>query len=198
MPLDAFLDLSPKVTGESAVASHKGWIELTSFEYGIGDSGGGPTDISEDLAQAQDEDERRKLLASAQQSREGKFKSVTFSKYVDRASPQLFKFCALYNTSDKAGTAQLPEAVVHLCRYTGKADTKNFVTYGSLQFENCNIQSITIKVQENGVTSEDIQMSYDKVSFVYNETASTGSATGSKTRFAWDVQLNTEWSGAPS
>jgi type VI protein secretion system component Hcp len=197
MPLDAFLDLSPKVTGESTVASHKGWIELTSFEYGIGDSGGAPEDISEELAQA-DEDERRKILASAQRGREGKFKSVTFSKYVDRASPQLFKFCALYNTAEKAGVAQLPKAVVHLCRYTGKADTKNFVTYGSLQFENCNIQTITIKVSDNGVTSEDIQMSYDKVSFVYNETGSGGGTTGSKTRFAWDVQLNKEWSGAPT
>lgn len=198
MSLDAFLDLRPQITGECTVASHKAWIELTAFEYGLGDASG-PEDLAEQIEEAEGDPQKiKELLSGRQKQKEGKFRSVSFSKFVDRASPLLFKFCALYNTADKAGTPLLPKAIVHLCRYAGQKDQSNYVTYGQLQFEGCNIQSVTLRVGDNGVTTEDVQMSYEKVSFIYTETAEGGGAKASaKTRFSWDVHLNKEWSGAP-
>jgi type VI protein secretion system component Hcp len=195
MPLDAYLDLRPQITGESTAANHEGWIELTEFTYGLGDTSSDAGDIAEELAQEKTDEGRERILRDFKRSSQGKFRSVAFSKLIDKASPLLFKFCALSSTAPKAGSPLLPKAVVHLCRFTGRDQSKNYVTYARLHFEQCNISSISLRVADEGHTTEDIEMSYEKVAFIYNEIAQ--GSKGGETRFGWEVTENKEWAGPP-
>jgi type VI protein secretion system component Hcp len=193
MSLDAYLDLRPQIAGESTAANHEGWIELTEFEYGLGDTGSSASDVAEELAQVKTDEEKAQILKEFRRSSQGKFRSVSFGKHISKASPLLFKFCALSSTAQKAGTTLLPKAVVHLCRFTGRDQAKNYVTYARMQFEQCNITSITLRVSDEGQTTEAIEMSYEKVAFIYNEIAQ--GSKGGETRFGWEVAENKEWAG---
>jgi type VI protein secretion system component Hcp len=193
MPLDAYLDLRPQITGESTAANHEGWIELTEFTYGLGDTSSDAGDIAEELAQEKTEEGKAQILRDFKRSSQGKFRSASFSKNIDKSSPLLFKFCALSSTAQKAGATLLPKAVVHLCRFTGRDQAKNYVTYARLHFEDCNIRSVSLRVSDEGQTTEEVEMSYEKVAFIYNE-ISQGSK-GGETRFGWEVAENKEWAG---
>ena len=175
MATDYLLEIDG-IKGESQDEKHKDKIEVHSFSWGVDNSsnvgvgGGGGTG-------------------------KASFSDLTFFKQADKASPLLFKFCALSSTAPKAGSTLLPKAVVHLCRFTVRDQSKNYVTYARLHFEQCNISSISLRVADEGHTTEDIEMSYEKVAFIYNEIAQ--GPKGGETRFGWEVTENKEWAGPP-
>jgi type VI protein secretion system component Hcp len=195
MPLGAFMKIDT-IPGECESAGHEGWIELTDFKFEIGEAS-----LLSDEDESSDSDGGvPKAPSSAKRPKrdEGKFKSVSCSKNIDKSSPMLFKSCAK-NDATAANTPLIPEVIIHLSRHAGGTNQTS-VTYVSFTFKKCNIKSISVSTSGEELPKDQFEFTYEQVSFKYIETSrKTGQAVGgSPARFAWDVNLNKEWAGAPA
>lgn len=193
--LGAFMKIDT-IPGECESAGHEGWIELTEFKFEIGEA----SDTAAELDPDATEDERLQALIASQKSKrdEGKYKSVSCSKNVDKSSPMLFKCCAKFNPAVTTAPV-LPEVIVHLTRHAG-GTTEAGVTYMVFTFKKCNIKTISVSASGDELPKDQFEFTYEQVAYKYIETSrKTGQAAGgSPARFAWDVNLNKEWPGAPA
>jgi type VI secretion system secreted protein Hcp len=112
MAFDGFIQIDG-IEGESTDAAHRGWMEITDYDLGLG----------------QKASTTASSAGGASAERAG-FSVFSFAKLLDQASPQLALACA-------AGT-HIDTIVVELCR--AGTDKQRFMQY---TFRNCLISKIT-------------------------------------------------------
>ena len=145
------------IEGESKDVKHKGWIDATNFNYGVSQSssmfsgGGGGVGKAD-------------------------FNGVTFSHYFDRASPNLFKYCA-------AGK-HIPKVEISACKSGG----------GQQEFAHVTLtDAIVTGVTQNGNAGsmwvEVVSLSYSRIVIEAKEQRADGTM-GASILGGWDVKEN--------
>ncbi len=162
--VDYFLKI-PSVPGESTDAEHKDEIDILSYSWGVAlptdsGSGGGGTGMAS-------------------------FSDVTFVKFVDKASPELFNRLA-------TGT-HLPSATLVL-RHSG-AQPFEFMR---IELENVLVTSLQDSGSAGGdVPTESFSLNYEKIRWTYTVQNPDGSA-GEVVVRGWDVKNNLPYDPVPT
>ena len=160
MAIDMFLELS-EIPGESQKKGHEGHWDLLSFSYGvvqqgnfqIGGKGGG--------------------------AGKAEFQDISIVKYLDKASPMVFKSCAAGTHFDKATIT---------VRKAGETPLE----YLKVELEDLIISS----VQNSGTASGDMPMeslsiNCAKINEIYTEQMADGSK-GAPVHGGYDIRANAE------
>lgn len=145
------------IEGESKDVRHKGWIDATSIEYGVSQSsstfsgGGGGVGRAD-------------------------FKSLSFTHYFDRASPNLFRFCA-------AGK-HIPKVEISGCKSGG----------GSQEFAKITLKDVLVTFAGPTGTAgsqwvETVALSYSAIEIEAREQNTDGSMKAAVTA-GWNVKEN--------
>ncbi|MDR3212869.1 MAG: type VI secretion system tube protein Hcp [Azoarcus sp.] len=147
------------ITGESKQAKHKGWIDVLSFSYAVSQSSSMFTGGGGGVGKAD-------------------FPAFTFIHYVDRASPNLFKYCA-------AGK-HIPKAVLSSCK----------VGDGSQEFMRVIMTDVLIvnagpSGSTGGQAIETVGLSYSKIEIEIREQKADGSMCPAVSS-GWDIKANKE------
>ena len=148
------------ISGECKDAKHKDWIEAFSIAYGASQSSSMFTGGGGGVGKAD-------------------FDSLSFVHYYDRASPNLFKFCA-------AGK-HIPVVEVSLCKSGGKQE----------EFARIKLTDVLVtRTGMNGAGGEDIatelvELAYAKINIAVREQKADGSV-GAETIGSWNVKENKE------
>ncbi|MDR0700858.1 MAG: type VI secretion system tube protein Hcp [Azoarcus sp.] len=146
------------ISGESKDSKHKGWIDALNFSYGVSQSssmfiggGGGVGKAS--------------------------FDALSFTHYVDRATPNLLQYCA-------AGK-HVPTVEVSACK-AGDGSQE----YMHITFTDCLITSAGPKGStEDARIHESVSISYAKIKVEVKEQTASG-AMGAVVTGTWDVKQN--------
>jgi type VI secretion system secreted protein Hcp len=146
------------ITGESKQAKHKGWIDVLTYSYRVSQTaslftGGGGVGRAD-------------------------FAPLTFSHIIDRASPNLFKYCA-------AGK-HIPKVELSACKAGD----------GSQEFLNIKLfEVVIVDVNPNGSsgdqTVENVSLAYGKIEIKIKEQNADG-AMGAEVCGNWSVKENKE------
>ncbi|MDR1228227.1 MAG: type VI secretion system tube protein Hcp [Azoarcus sp.] len=158
MTQEVFIKLDG-IAGESKQAKHQGWIDVLDYNYRVTQSaslysgGGGGVGRAD-------------------------FPPLTFSHYIDKASPNLFKYCA-------AGK-HIKEVVLSACKAGG----------GSKEFLNIKLfQVMVVDVNPSGSsggqTVETVSLAYGKIEIRVKE-QSAGGTMDTEVVGKWNVQANSE------
>jgi len=161
MAFDAYLQIEGKKIGESTSKGFEGAMEIYSFSFGASNPvtiGSGSTGIG-----------AGKVSIS----------SFNLMKKSDKASPELFHYCA--------SGEHLPKAKVTLRKAAGKEQV-NFLVY---DFEKCMIESIQWSGSSGGddAPTESVSMAFGKVTITYTQQDATGKAASPVVQ-SWDVTTN--------
>ncbi|MDR2259958.1 MAG: type VI secretion system tube protein Hcp [Azoarcus sp.] len=148
------------ITGECKDTKHKNWVEALSLTYGVSQSSSMFTGGGGGVGKAD-------------------FDSLSFLHYYDRASPNLFKFCA-------AGK-HIPTVEVSLCKSGG----------GQQEFAHLTLSDVLVmRTGMSGAGGEDIptelvELSYARIKIAVKEQNADGSV-GAETTGSWNVKENKE------
>ncbi len=136
------------IKGESADDKHKDEIDVLSWSWGASQSG-------------------TMHIATGGGSGKASFQDLSFTKYVDVASPMLLKACSLGD--------HIKEAVVTV----RKAGGKDPLEYIKITLNDCLISSISTGGSggEDRLT-ENLTMNFGKFKFEYNPQTATGTGKG--------------------
>ena len=145
------------IDGESKQANHKGWIDVLDFSYGVTQSASMHTGGGGGVGKAD-------------------FAPVQFTHYLDRASPNLFKYCA-------AGK-HIPKVTFSVCK----------VGDGSQEFAKITLTDVIVANVSPGGSSgsgmtETVAMSYSKIETMVKEQNADGSM-GTAVEGNWNVKEN--------
>jgi type VI secretion system secreted protein Hcp len=158
MASDIYLKLG-SVKGESADSGHKDEIDVLSFSWGannpssMGVAGGGGVG-------------------------KGTPSEVTFTHYVDKASPNLFKACA--NGEHFKGDVQLT------VRKAGKEQQEYLV----FKLEQVFVTSVSLDASRSDeVPMENVSLAFGKIEMEYKEQKEDGTLGGG-VKMGWDVKAN--------
>jgi len=154
---DMFLKIDG-VEGESPDGKHKGEIELLSFSYGATQPGSAGHGGGSGIGKVQVSD-------------------FHFSKYLDKASPKLFEFCA---------TGKHTPKVVLTCRKAGGEQQE----YLKLTLSEVIVSSI----QNSGsggdsLPTESVTLNFSKIEIEYKGQDEKGNLTGG-VKAGWDLSKN--------
>jgi len=154
---DMFLKIDG-VEGESPDGKHKGEIELLSFSYGATQPGSAGHGGGSGIGKVQVQD-------------------FHFSKYLDKASPKLFEFCA---------TGKHTPKVVLTCRKAGGEQQE----YLKLTLSEVIVSSI----QNSGsggdsLPTESVTLNFSKIEIEYKGQDEKGNLTG-VVKAGWDLSKN--------
>lgn len=148
------------INGESKDSKHKDWIDVLTFSYGVSQSssmfsggGGGVGKAS--------------------------FDSLTFSHYVDRATPNLFKYCA-------AGK-HIPKVEVSACKAGDGSQEYMRVILNDVLVTHAGPTGST----EDSRVRETVSLSYAKIEIQVKEQNADGSMK-SNVIGTWNVKENRE------
>ncbi|MDR2091768.1 MAG: type VI secretion system tube protein Hcp [Azoarcus sp.] len=145
------------ITGESKQAAHKGWVDVLDFSYSVTQSASMHTGGGGGVGKAD-------------------FGPVSFSHYLDVASPNLFKYCA----SGK----HIPTVIFSICKVGG----------GSQEFARVVLTDVIVaNVSPGGASgggmTETVALSYSKIETKVREQNTDGSM-GREVEGNWDVKQN--------
>jgi len=157
MAIDAFLKIEG-VTGESVVKGMEGQIDVRSWKWGASQSGTMHT-------------------ATGGGSGKADVQDLSFSHYVDKASPTLLQFCCSGKHFTKA-TLTLRKA----------GDTP--LNYLVITLENVLISGVSMgggQGQER--LSEDVKLNFSKFSYSYQPQDATGAKSGGAITTNFDIAL---------
>lgn len=156
MAVDMFIKVGD-IKGESLGSGHKEEIDVLAWSWGMtqsGTSGGGKVSVQD----------------------------LSFTKWVDKASPNLMKFCC----SGKF----YPEALLTVRRAGDKP-----LEYIKIKMENVVITSVSTGGSggEDRLT-ENVTLNFGKVKVEYQPQKDDGSADGGAIPMGWNIKENVEYS----
>jgi len=154
MASDFYLKLDG-IEGESRDLIHKGEIELESWQFGVSNDGSrhGLSGGGTGKAHVQD---------------------ITFSKYNDKASPNLFGFCV--NHKD------IPNAVISCYKAAGDQRVK----YLEIKMTEVIITSCQQSAGSGGIPMESGSLNFAGITYIYTMQA-TDQAAGGPVEWTWTV-----------
>ena len=154
MASDFYLKLDG-IDGESRDKIHPNEIELESWQFGVSNDGSrhGLSGGGTGKAHVQD---------------------ITFSKYADKASPNLFGFCV--NHKD------IPNAVISCYKAAGDQRVK----YLEIELEEVLISSYQESAGSGGIPMESGSLNFAKIAYIYTMQA-TDQAAGGPVTWEWSV-----------
>ncbi|MDR1424759.1 MAG: type VI secretion system tube protein Hcp [Azoarcus sp.] len=146
------------ITGESKDSHHKDWIDALNFSYGVSQSTSSFTGGGSGVGKAS-------------------FDSVSFTHYVDKTTPVLFKYCA--------EGKHIPKVELAACKSGGGQQEYMHVTLTDV---------IVTHAGPTGSTSdaritESVSLSYSTIKVEVKEQKADGSV-GAAVTGAWDVKAN--------
>ncbi|MDR3213435.1 MAG: type VI secretion system tube protein Hcp [Azoarcus sp.] len=147
------------ITGESRDAKHKGWIDALSVDFGVVQSSSMSTGGGGGVGKAD-------------------FPALTFAHYVDRATPNLFKYCA-------AGK-HIPKVEISVTKSGGGQEEYQRITLGDVL-----VVSSTPSGSADALWVETVGLSYATISIEVREQNANGSMSAPITG-TWDVKQNRE------
>ncbi len=160
MAIDVYLQIDG-IKGESTDADHKGWIEVTSAQWGVtqpksatASTGGGHT------------------------AERCEHRSISITKLADLSSPLLMQNCSAGRT--------IPRAKLEFLRADGQGER---VKYYEVELENVLIGSINQAVHEGSVLHDSIGLKFSRVKWKYTQQKIAGGASGN-TAGGWDLAIN--------
>jgi type VI secretion system secreted protein Hcp len=160
MAIDVYLQIDG-IKGESTDAEHKGWIEITSAQWGVtqpksatASTGGGHT------------------------AERCEHRSISLTKLADMSSPLLMQ--------NRSAGRTIPRAKLEFLRADGQGER---VKYYEVELENVLIGSINQAVHEGSVLHDSIGLKFSKVKWKYTQQKIAGGASGN-TAGGWDLAIN--------
>lgn len=157
MATDAYLQIEG-IKGESADASHPGWIEITSAHWGVSQPQSSSASTS-----------------GGHTAGHCDHRAMSFSKLADLASPILMQHCSMGKT--------IPKAKVEFMRADGDGKP---VKYYQVELENVMISHIDQVMRDGGLLHDEIGLCFSKVKWTYTQQKIGGGASGS-TAGGWDL-----------
>jgi type VI secretion system secreted protein Hcp len=155
---DCFLRVEG-ISGESSDDKHVGWIEIMNFDL----------DVSQKVS-------RTASSAGGASTERADFSVFSFSKLLDKASPQLALACA-------AGT-HIDTIVVELGR--AGTDKTRFMQY---KFTNCMICSCSTTA-DGGFPVDDVAFSYGKIEWRHTQQNRRGGYAAGNVAGGWSLEKN--------
>lgn len=155
---DGFLRIEG-IPGESSDDKYVGWIEIMDFDL----------DVSQKVSKT------ASSVGGASAER-ADFSVFSFSKLLDKASPQLAMACA-------AGT-HINTIMVELCR-AGTEKTR-FIQY---KFTNCMICSLKTTA-DCGFPVDDVAFNYGKIEWCYTQQSRRGGIASGNVATGWSLEKN--------
>jgi type VI secretion system secreted protein Hcp len=160
MAIDVYLQIDG-IKGESQDSTHKGWIELSSAQWGViqprsatVSTGGGHT------------------------AERCEHRTLSLSKLADLASPILMQTASMGKT--------IPKAKLEFMRADGDGKP---VKYYEVELENVMIASMEQVVHGGSILHDSIGLRFSKVKWTYTQQKIGGGACGS-TAGGWDLAAN--------
>jgi type VI secretion system secreted protein Hcp len=159
MAFDTFVQI-PGIEGESTDGKHPGWIEVITFDSGI----------------------RQKTSSTASNaggasSERTDLKALTFSKLVDKASPNLALACA-------AGT-HIDTIVLEIYRAGGEK-----IKYMEYKLSNCLITRVVTAAEPGEFPAEIISVDFGKIVWTYTQQRRSGGTAAGQIAGGWDREKN--------
>ena len=149
--------------GEVSDAGHEDWIEVLSINHGVS------------------QPHRPNVGGRKDPSAMGQceHQDFVFTKYLDKSSPKLNLSCS--------NGKMIPKVKVEIVR---QANDK--VAYQTYEMENVVVRSISIFANGGGadIPTEEVALSYNKITYKYTQVNDKGDAQGSLTSY-WDMATNT-------
>jgi type VI secretion system secreted protein Hcp len=147
------------IAGESKQAAHKGWIDVLDFDYKVSQSSSLFTGGGGGVGKAD-------------------FQPLRFTHFIDRASPNLFKYCA-------AGK-HIPTVELSVCKAGG----------GSKEFLNIRLTDVIVvdvgpAGSSGAQTVETVSLSYAKIEIKIKEQKADGTM-GAEICGGWNIKENRE------
>lgn len=157
MAVDAYLQIEG-IKGESTDSTHQGWIEITTAHWGVTQP-------------------RASTLSTAGGHTTGhcEYRTLSFSKLADLASPSLMQHCSMGKTIAKAKLEFM------------RADSEGQrVKYYQVELENILITNMDQLMRGGDVVQDEIGLRFAKVKWIYTQQKIGGGAGGSSTG-GWDL-----------
>jgi type VI secretion system secreted protein Hcp len=160
MAIDVYLTIEG-IKGESADASHQGWIECTSAQWGV---------LQPKSATAS--------TAGGHTAERCEHKSISLTKVTDLASPILMQTCSAGRT--------IPKAKLEFMRADGDG---NPVKYYEVELENVLIGGMHQVIHDGSILQDSMSLKFSKVKWKYTQQRIGGGAGGNTTG-GWDLAAN--------
>lgn len=160
MAVDMFLKIDD-IKGEAKDSKHKDQIEVLAWNWGVTQSG-------------------TAHIGGGAGAGKVNVHDVTVQKLVDKASPNLIKYCC----SGK----HLKQAILT----TRKAGGDSQVEYVKVTMEDVIITAVNVNGSGDVLLSESLTLNFGKVKFEYSPQNSTTGATEPSVPMGWDITANKE------
>ena len=150
------------IPGECTDDKHKDWIEILSYQMGLGQASSASHST-----------------AGGSAAGKVRFEDMTFTHFLDKASPKLFEACA-------KGT-HIKDATLELCRAGGDK-----FKYLEIKLENVLVSSLSSTRDPSGdfdFPIETIVLNYGKMKMTYYKQGEKGAGAG-QVAFGWDQTAN--------
>lgn len=160
MAIDVYLQIDG-IKGESTDSAHKDWIECTTLDFGVM--------------------QPRSATASSgggHTAERCEHKDIVISKLTDLSTPLLLEQCSMGKT--------IPKAKMEFLR--ADADGKR-VVYFTIEIENLIISSVTPKIVEGNIMTEQLSLKYAVVKWKYIQQKISG-GQGGNTAGGWNLSTN--------
>jgi type VI secretion system secreted protein Hcp len=156
--VDMFLDLGPGLAGESTDRVHKDQVDVLAWSWGMANSG-------------------TTHLGGGAGAGRVNIQDLSFTKYVDKATPELMLRCA--------NGAHIPKVIL----FVRKAGS-NPIEYIKITLTEVLVSSVSTggSAGEDRLT-ENVTLNFAKVLLEYVPTKPDGTAGDAKS-FSWDIQAN--------
>jgi len=148
------------IDGESKDSSHKGWIDVLSFSYGVSQSSSTFTGGGGGVGKAS-------------------FDALTFTHYVDKATPNLMQYCASGKHIDTVEVA--------CCKVGGGSKEYMRITLNDCIVTHAGPSGFSDDMR----IKETVSISYSKIKVEVKEQNANGSL-GAAVTGTWDVKQNKE------
>jgi type VI secretion system secreted protein Hcp len=162
MAFDAFLKIDG-IPGESTDESHKDWIDVLTYDFGIQQ----PASVSTSISGG----------ASAERAH---FQDFSITKMLDRASPKLALACA--------DGMQIKQVTLELCRADG--DKTKYMEY---RLSNCIASSYRdggAAHSADNLPTETVSFNYGKIEWIYTQQKRADGSGGGQVAAGWDIEQN--------
>ncbi|MDR1227730.1 MAG: type VI secretion system tube protein Hcp [Azoarcus sp.] len=146
------------INGESKDSKHKGWIDALGFSYGVSQSSSMFTGGGGGVGKAS-------------------FDTLSFTHYVDRATPNLFQYCA-------AGK-HIPKVEVSACKAGDGSQEYLHITLEEVLVTHAGPVGST----DDARVKESVSLSYSKIKVEVKEQNADGTM-GAVVTGTWDVKQN--------
>lgn len=157
MATDAYLQIDG-IKGESTDTSHQGWIEISTAHWGVTQPAATTTST-----------------AGGHTTGHCEYRTLSFSKLVDLASPSLMQHCSMGKT--------IPKAKLEFMRADSDGQR---VKYYQVELENVLVTNMDQVMRDGDLVHDEIGLRFSKVKWTYTQQQIGGGAGGS-TAGGWDL-----------